>query len=511
MRRWRLRARFLLVLIILLVVTFSAITLVIVRENTHTLRTNLVNQSISFASLATQPIGSSYVLYSQSGTIKIKQEIDSFTSLDNAINQVEIIDTNGKVLFADDNGPQIAVSQSAASSINLSYMRDKRGNLTAIVEPYVESFGLHRYAVVYGISYDSVNSNIRAIVTSIITLSVVILLASMVLWYVFINRLFLRPVARISQEALLISKGELNRKIQLGRNDEIGDLATAVDTMASSLKADIDKLKALDKLKSEFLMITSHNLRTPLTVIQGYVDIMKNMDVPEAIRGMIQPISSNVLRLQGFAEDVLTISTIENGDDALRGEPQDMGKILARVAQEFADVAKQKQLVFEASVETDAWVNLDKSHFHSAMWNLLDNAYKFTKNGGTIELKAVTTPGKLDITVRDTGIGIASSEMPQLFTKFHRGTSTLTYDYEGTGIGLYITKLIMKQHGGDVTVQSIEGQGSSFTLSLPTIPAPAGKPAGPAPQASSAQPPVQPAQESPAPAAEDHTEPEKTR
>ena len=471
MRRFRLRARFILILVVLLVAMFTAILLVIVQANRHTLRTGLLNQSKSFAALATQPIGDNFVLYDDSGTIRIHQKIDSFTSLDNDISQVEVVDTNGKILFMDNPSPEIHVSQTAAAAVNPTYVYDKAGNLASIVMPYVESFGVHRYNIVYSVSYENVNRSVQQIVTLILALCIVVLLLSMIAWYVLINRLFLRPVAQISKDARLISQGELSRSIHVGRNDEIGDLAVAVNTMASSLKDDIAKLKEVDRLKNEFLMITSHNLRTPLTIIQGYVDEMKMaQSIEQIVREMLEPVVANVHRLQGFAEDVLAISTIEAGQDAIHLEPMAMQPVLERIAEEFESLARQKKVTFQVETATDAWAALDKPRFRSALWNLLDNAAKFTNEGGTIGLKVTTHDGRLEMAVSDTGIGISQTELPKLFTKFHRGTDTLTYNYEGTGIGLYLAKLIAKQHGGDINVQSTHGKGSTFTVWLPTVP-----------------------------------------
>src|SRR5665213_1515674 len=148
MKRWSLRARFLGLLIVLLVAVFAAITLVIVRQNSKTLRANLVDQSKSFAALSTQPIGVAFVLYQDSGTIRIDQKVASFTDLDHNINQVEIVDTNGKQLFANDSSHPIMVSAAAATSLGTTYLHDANGNLSAIVQPYLEDFGIHRYAVV---------------------------------------------------------------------------------------------------------------------------------------------------------------------------------------------------------------------------------------------------------------------------------------------------------------------------------------------------------------------------
>lgn len=470
MKRFKLRARFSLVLVLLLVATFAAITLVIIRQTTHALRTSLINESKSFATLATQPIGDSYVLFHDSGTIRIVQKIDSFANLDSNIEQVSVVDSTGSVLFRYHSAPHAGVPAGAASSVTPSYLYDSSGRLTTIVAPYVESFGVHRYTVAYTISYASVDQSVREIVAVIVGLSAAILLLSLVVWYIFINRLFLRPVAQISRDTLLISQGDLSRKVHLGRNDEIGDLARAVDTMANSLKADITKLEELDRTKSEFLMITSHNLRSPLTVIRGYLEEMNDLHSVTDVQQFIKPIQSSVLELQAFAERVLIISGLEAGSEQLRRKPVAIAKIITDIGTEFKLLAEQKHQKFTLTCDTEAWASLDPSHFHSALWSVLDNAYKFTPEGGSIDLTVMEAGGRVGVSVTDSGIGISDDEIPKLFTKFHRGTDTLTYNYEGAGIGLYLTKLIMQQHGGEVSAQSTEGHGSTFTLWLPILP-----------------------------------------
>ncbi len=468
LRRISLRLRFLFLLGFLLIIVFLAITLVIVRQNSKTLKADLINQSKSFADLATQPIGQSFVTYQYSGTIDIQQQIQNFTDLDADINQVEVVNTSGKVLFVNNTGtPVIHITSNEATALNATYLYNKKGDLRAIVKPYVENFGIHEYAVVYGISYQRVNSSIHSIIASFAALSALIVIASVIIWYILINRLFLRPVAELSRLSLIISKGNLNQQIRLGRNDEIGDLAGAVNAMANSLKADIAKLTEVDQLKSEFMMITSHNLRTPLTIIQGYLDIVKDMELPEGLKEPLDNIDSNARRLTGFAEDVLTISTIEAGENTLHAEVKPIDPLLEDIAKEFNTLAIQKELHFIVNIDTKAKVSVSKPHLHSAMWNLLDNAYKFTHKGGSVQLTARRQLDHVEIIVEDDGIGIRKEEIPRLFTKFHRGTDTFQYDYEGTGIGLYITKLIVEQHGGHIYVQSIEGKGSTFTISLP--------------------------------------------
>lgn len=464
-----LRARFLALLICLLMIVFGAVTYVIVHENTSTLRDNLVSQSKSFAALATKPIGDIFLLYHESGTIRIQQQIDHFTSLDPNINKVDVVDTSGKSLFSSNNQQPQKISTKAAISLDPTYIYDSKGHITTIVQPYIENFGIHRYGIAYGVSYASVDQTIRTTISFIMVISISLLLVLLIVSYVLIDRIFLQPVAYVSRMALIISRGDLSKQIQLARKDEIGDLAAAVDTMANSLKADIAKLKEVDELKNEFLIIASHNLRTPLTVIKSYIEELDNLHEGDDWRKIIDPIKTSVIRLDGFAEDLLTISTFEAGENILHPEPIEMKPVLAAVAEEFSVMAKEKGLHFTTSLEANGWASLSRSHFRNALWNLLDNAHKFTDKDGSVSLKSSISDGHFNITVTDTGTGIPPSEIPHLFTKFHRATDLLTYNYEGTGIGLYIAKLIVEKHGGTIGVESIEGRGSAFTISLPLI------------------------------------------
>ncbi|HSX47571.1 MAG TPA: HAMP domain-containing sensor histidine kinase [Patescibacteria group bacterium] len=468
-KRISVKLQFLIMLILLMILVFTAISFVIVNKTSKTLKTNLVNESKSFADLATQPIGDNFIIYQDSGTLHIKQEVNNYIALDSSINQVEIVDSNNKIKYLQDPKTPIKVSVDDLSSIDPIYKYDQSKNLIAIVEPYIQTYGIHQYSIVYGVSYQDVNKNISSIILYITIISISIFIISIILSYILINRLFLEPVSNISHSAIKISKGDFDQKIITDRNDEIGDLAASVETMATSLKRDIDKLKQLDVMKNEFLMITSHNLRTPLTVIEGYIDTLQYLKDPSKINDIIEPITLNINRLRDFSEDVLTISTIESGNYVLHYEDVEFSSVINKIADEFSKIVKQKSVTFNYINQTHAIIKLAKVQFRSAIWNLLDNAIKFTPAGGTIVLNCYDEKDSTVIKVVDSGPGISEKELPLLFTKFHRATDTLKYNYEGTGIGLYISKLIIEKHGGSISVESKLNKGSIFTIKLPLI------------------------------------------
>jgi signal transduction histidine kinase len=468
--RLGLQARFLVVLVALLLALFSTLAVVLVRQNAATLRNNLNERSDSFAELATKPIGDVFLVYRQSGSVRIDQQIKQFTNLDSDITGVSIIDSQDKLLYSSNPAKKPRIESGYGSSFKTIHRADGQGHLDLIIQPYIESTGIHRYSMVYQISSASVNRNIRAMVATIISACLLALVITLGLAYVLINRLFLRPVAQVSQGALAVSGGDFASQIKLDRSDEIGDLATAVNRMANSLRSDIAKLQELDTMKSEFMAISAHNLRTPLTIIRSYLEELdEELKSDHLSTRIVRNIQTNVSRLEVFAEDVLTVATIESGQKIFTAKPLEIQPILQKIADEFKHFAIQKELQFTANISSQGPVSLSKTHFRSALWNLLDNAAKFNKPGGHITLEAQQQGSHHVITVRDDGIGIKPEEMSKLFSKFHRGTDFLNYNYEGVGIGLYITKLIIEQHGGSIAVHSELGKGSVFTISLPAL------------------------------------------
>jgi signal transduction histidine kinase len=468
LKKLSLRLKFLLLLFCLLIITFGITALIITHQENKRLKQNLVNESKSFTALATQPIGNVFETYHDSGNLKIKQEVEAVTSLDEDIDQVEIIDSSNQRLFTDSPDNAIDVPKSAVTSLEPTFLYAPNGDLTAIVHPYIENYGIHKYNMVYGVSYDSVDRSIKTIFLSILYLTIIILLLTLVIGYFLIDRLFLLPVLIISRLSLKISSGDLNQQIRLKREDEIGRLAKAVDTMAGSLKEDIKKLQKLDEMKNEFLMITSHNLRTPITVIAGYLEMIEEV-ADDKVKMMTEPIQASLNRLKAFTEDAIAISSIELGHNAIELKPVDAAPLLLAMAGEFAVQARQKSIDFRIDIRTHGKVDLSIPYFRNALWNLLDNAYKFTPENGQITLSAEDNGRELLISVIDNGPGIKASEIDHLFTKFHRGTPLLEYNYEGTGIGLYISKLIINQLNGTISVDSTEGAGSRFTITLPMV------------------------------------------
>jgi signal transduction histidine kinase len=466
MRRFGLRQRFILVIFTLFVVLFGAVAAIQVARTAMTERTTLNEQTKSFATLATKPISDVFLMYKDSGTLRIKHQIDDFTALNPDVVGIGVIDTSGNMLFKSGNVGEVTAAQ--AATFEPLYVPEK-GVINQAIIPVVEDNGVHRYAIVYTVSDQRLVENTKRNVELILLLSIIVLVLAIMVTYWLINRFFLSPVRTISTKSLSISKGSFEDQIELHRNDELGDLASAVNTMANSLRLDIAKLREADRLKSEFITISSHNLRTPLMILKGDMEMIQDKGAPDDLKPAIASMAASTAQLGNFIEDLLAISSMESGKLAVSEmKPAPINELLERIKEDYIHRGDQSGISFTTSFDlTDDDIVVMSDHMMKiVLVNLLENAFKFTKEG-SVTLKAYTEQSSIVIQVIDTGIGIPQEEVPKLFTKFHRGTSVMRYDYEGTGIGLYLTKLIVDNHHGTITVDSMPGKGATFTVRLP--------------------------------------------
>jgi PAS domain S-box-containing protein len=235
---------------------------------------------------------------------------------------------------------------------------------------------------------------------------------------------------------------------------------------------DVTREREVDRLKSEFVSLVSHELRTPLTSIKGYVDLLLADEVGELRpeqREFLEIVRQNSDRLIALIEDLLDISRVESGQIALRCTAMDISRVIGEVAASFRpQVLGKKQRLLVRVPEGLPAVWGDTERVTQILTNLVSNAHKYTPAGGRITVAVRPEDGRVRIDVRDTGIGLSASEQAQLFTRFFRAKNRTTQEVGGTGLGLVITRSLVERHGGYISVASELGNGSTFTVTLPT-------------------------------------------
>jgi signal transduction histidine kinase len=231
------------------------------------------------------------------------------------------------------------------------------------------------------------------------------------------------------------------------------------------------ELKRIDRGKDEFISIISHEIRTPLTALRGGLTLLFEGNVGNITgeqKDFVQKLINSANRLFAIAEDSLNISALEKHKFILNVEPFELPKLIEHVVNEYTPQAESKKLKlnYEQPQSTPPMAIGDPQRIETVLNNLLDNAIKFTPSGGTVTVRLRSSGSKIVTTIQDTGVGIPQEEMRNLFKKFYRVENVLNESSQGTGLGLYIVKLIMSLHGETIGVESEPGKGSSFTFTL---------------------------------------------
>lgn len=232
------------------------------------------------------------------------------------------------------------------------------------------------------------------------------------------------------------------------------------------------KLKEVDQLKDDFISMASHELRTPLTIIRGYSEFASNApELSPKTKDYMLRINTSTQELDSLIADILDVSRIEQGRMQFKMEKTNPSEIIETIKTSFELSAKEKGLNVsfdKIKVENNQYINIDIDRFKQIMVNLVGNAVKYT-NKGEIIVRQYTEKGRLYLRISDTGIGMTEEERKQLFEKFYRIRNEETKNTRGTGLGLWITAQMIKEMGGNISVESIKGVGSHFIVSFPIV------------------------------------------
>lgn len=231
---------------------------------------------------------------------------------------------------------------------------------------------------------------------------------------------------------------------------------------------DITRTERLELVRQEFLSNVSHELRTPLTAIIAFVETLENgaMEDPESCQRFLSIIRKNASRMHGLIDDILELTAIEGGNVTLRAKPVELHELVQEVCASLAAKAAAQNVELKNNVSPGVMVHADERRLEQMLTNLIDNGIKFSREKGTVCISHEA--GARDrILVQDNGDGIPAQHLERLFERFYRVDRARSRDIGGTGLGLAIVKHLALLHGGEVTVASELGKGTTFTIHLP--------------------------------------------
>jgi two-component system phosphate regulon sensor histidine kinase PhoR len=254
--------------------------------------------------------------------------------------------------------------------------------------------------------------------------------------------------------------------IQLG--DYLGTLEDEIRLMFVKMQQDIEYLKKLERVRTEFLANVSHELRTPIFTVQGFIETLLDgaIDNPEVNKKFLEKANLHTQNLSNLVNDLIDISMIESGEMRLSFRYFNLLKFLTELKLEMEPIAQEKEIeLILLPVREQLEVLGDKTRLKQVLVNLITNAVRYSDTG-KIEIKALEEGNSVLISVKDTGIGINEADQQRIFERFYRVDKTRSKAAGGTGLGLAIVKHIVEAHGGKVNVKSRPGEGSEFSFRL---------------------------------------------
>ena len=306
-----------------------------------------------------------------------------------------------------------------------------------------------------------INASIRQVWMDVLLYSCVAVLTAF-LSVSYITGRITKPIIDMNATVLRFSKGAFNLRIPAQGQDEVAQLGKSFNLMA-------DALNNLEEARRSFVANVSHELRSPLTSMRGFLEAMQDGTIPqeEAPKYLAIVIDEN-RRMTNMVNDLLDLARIESGQTVLHLSPFDINELIARTLLTFEariDAAKiEVQLDFS---EEHCYVEADADQIAQVLRNLIDNAIKFTPGGGRLRLSTEPERKLVWVRVSDSGKGVAKEDIPYLFDRFYKAEKAHTPgNQSGTGLGLSIVKRIIEAHGQDIGVESQPGQGTTFTFTL---------------------------------------------
>ncbi len=270
------------------------------------------------------------------------------------------------------------------------------------------------------------------------------------------------PLQKISEATKKVAHGDFTVRIESLHDEEKEDY---LDRMIHDLNAMIAELGSIETLKTDFVSNVSHELKTPLSVIQSYSSLLNAEDLSEEERREYAgTISDAAMRLNTLITNILRLNRLENQQIHLKAESFDLGGQLTECLLGFETVWEEKGIEIEPDIEDDVLISSDRELLSIVWNNLLSNAFKFTEPGGTVGISLKTENDEAVVTVRDSGCGMPPETVRHIFDKFYQGDTS--HSVQGNGLGLALVKRIIDIAGGEIRVESTPGEGSTFTVRI---------------------------------------------
>lgn len=388
-----------------------------------------------------------------------------------------LTDTTGRLLYYSDNGVELEFSSSELQSFQISPASTETALMTGIYRETGTLGGLYvhsQYIVAVPVIVESESKAVLFVASPADAMpdfvwqlmemflfsAFVVLIVAFILIY-FITSRMVRPLGRMLAATHSFSKGDFTVRVPVEGYDELGQLSMAFNNMASTLAT-------TESSRRSFVANVSHELKTPMTTIAGFIDgILDGTVPPEKQNHYLQIVSNEVKRLSRLVRSMLDTSRIEAGEMQMNPVWFDISELGRQTVFSFERVIEEKRLEIEGLDVDKIMVWADRDLMNQVIYNLVENAVKFVNEGGTISFAYREDNRMSYIAIRNTGEGLESDEIPRLFDRFYKSDRSRSLNQNGVGLGLHIVRSIINYHQGEVVVRSAPGEYTEFEIGLP--------------------------------------------
>ncbi len=392
--------------------------------------------------------------------------------------RVTIIDGSGTVLGDSDKDPGSMEDHENRPEV-IRALKDGAGESTRYSDTVEYNMKYVAVAISHGrkqigvvrlaLPIQEVESQFRIIYKAVLTGGIIAILFTLISGY-FISKSIINPISEMKEVAQAISEGDFNKRAKINSEDELGVLARSLNRMADEMQLKMNSLSSMDKMKTDFVANVSHELKTPLTTIKGFIETLENgaIDEKDNARRFLSIIKKNAERLSNITDDLLKLSELELGKDRIEKKRFDLKDLIKDVVLRYSHLITTNHFKVEQDYHGKSFmVNADMQKMEQVLVNILDNSMKYTGEGGSIKINAHDMHDHFMISVEDNGIGIPAEHLDRVFERFYRVDKARSRKLGGTGLGLSIVKHAVLLHGGDIRIESIENKGTKVAVTLP--------------------------------------------
>lgn len=388
---------------------------------------------------------------------------DQFVIVTNSAGRVLVYDDATPSEYVLEEMPESVLTDVTADGVLISDT-DLKGTFAEKHYVYAQQI-ISRSGFVIGYLFTcqeaSATENLMQTMIQMIVLACMWVMCAAIIASYFISERIVRPLRNLSKAAKAFAGGQLDVRVDVRGSDEIAELGMAFNNMASSLST-------LEDTRRTFLANVSHDLRTPMTTIAGYIDnILAGTIPPERHQHYLQIIATEVKRLSRLVSSLLDISRIQAGERKFTMTSFDVCELARQVLISFERQIDEKRLDVSFDCDEDRMMVIaDRDAIHQILYNICDNGVKFSRQGGAYRLNLREMNRKVYISVYNEGQGIPADDLPHIFDRFYKSDKSRGLDKTGVGLGMYIAKTIVDAHGETISVSSKQGEYCEFTFTL---------------------------------------------